>query len=199
MTRIFYPTPDQVSLAVRWANDGPSVLDPDNGTRRGELKNRARTNNLIRVRDLIFRLHLPFRYETMRTEILHRPASSVDSRLCAQIAATLRVYGYIYRVPSGRWSVTPLTGHQLHLVRGISSGSTTTDLAQFFGQDIGRINTVLRRARANHDLASNAHLVAHAYASGWMPSYAEHGELMRAKISPEGKPYRMVAGWEKAA
>lgn len=199
MKKFLYPTPDQVSLTVRWHRDGPRALDPDNGTRHGELKNRARTNNLLRVRDLIFRLSLPFQYETMRAEILHRRMSSVDSRLLPQLVSTLRMYGYIHPSPDGHWSATPLTAYQLHLVRGLASGSSTTDMAVFFGQDVSCVNAVLRRARADHGLATTPHLIGHAYASGWLPTFAEHAGLMRFGPAPEGKPYRIVSGAVRAA
>lgn len=204
MTTILYPTPDQVQLAVRWSNRGTRAIDPDNGTARGSIKNKARSNNLVRLRDLIFRLDLPFQYETMRAEVLHRPVAGVDERLLRQIVSSLRVHGYIYEagpIRDGRtrpvYAAVPLTGYQLHILRLYCAGQTTKEIAQFFGVDVARINAAMRRAKEEQNITSHGltQLTAHAFQTGWLPTYAEYGALMRSDTPPAGKPYRTVAGW----
>lgn len=210
MKQILYPTPDQVDLAVRWANQGPRALSPDNGTARGSNLNPARSHNMVKVRDLIFRLSLPFTYETMRTEILYRPVNQVDRRLIRQIILSLRMHGYVYSVPAPpsadlrqmwpgagvrqTWAAVPLTGHQLHVLRMYSEGMSTGEIAEFFGVDRNRPHKAMRSAAESLGLAGEwrGQIVGHAYRCGWLVTHAEHSRLMQADAV--GKPYRTVSG-----
>lgn len=208
-TTILYPTPDQVQLVVRWSNQGPQALDPDNGTPdrivRGRDKNKARVGNLARMRDLIFRLDLPFQYETMRAEILYRPVAGVDVRLLRQLVGSLRLHGYVYETGRMRldctaplYAVTPLTGHQLHIVRMYASGMSTREIAHFFDVDTNRVSAAVRRAKSSLgiDCEGRDRLIAGVFQHGWLPTYREHQALLESELPPVGKPYRTVAGWD---
>lgn len=195
MTHIYYPTTEQLTLAVRWANRGAAVIEPENATGRRD-HDRVKSENLIRIRDLIFRLELPWQYETMRREILYRSARSIDPRLIEQITATLRAYGYVFWLSPGVLSVTPLTAHQLRIVRMLAAGSTYADVASALGCDRGTLYKTLHRVRGEHGARTTEQLVAKVYAAGWLPTFAEHAALRRSAVHPEGKPFRRASALE---
>lgn len=192
MSQILYPTPDQIALVCAWANTGPLAIDPSNGSAKRPEKDFTRTQNLIRIRDLITRLDLPRSYETMRAEVLYRPVTGIDKRLLHQLLASLRLHGYIYRSGvSGKpvWAPVPLTAHQIHVIRMMSAGCDSTEIAEFFGIKQPRVSEILRRARLAHGLKNVPHLLAHCHRAGWLPTFREHATLMEAAVFPEGHPY----------
>lgn len=202
MSQILYPTQDQIALVCEWANTGPLAIDPGNGSSGRPEKDFTRTQNLVRIRDLITRLDLPRAYETMRSEVLYRPVARIDKRLLHQFLASLRLHGYICRVGvSGKpvWAPVPLTAHQLHVIRMLSAGCDSAEIAAFFGIKQQRVSDTLRRARLAHGLKTATHLLSHCYRAGWLPTFREHAALMSAAVFPEGRPYIVMNTEEKGA
>lgn len=197
MNRIkyLYPSPVQVTQFCVWRAAGGAAFFHPEGDK--EARRRLRIDRMTAVRELIRRLDLPPAYEQMRVRALGRSPGNVQGtdflsgpsgELEAELYRVLRLHGYVYRtgpVPDGRpyapLAATPLTGRQLHVLRLISYGHTTNDIAGQLGMEAHSVRALLGHAREEQACQTTAQLVGCAYRNGWLPDHGEFRMLLGAR------------------
>lgn len=186
MKPITYPRHSDIRSAITWANMGDAAFQQPHPQRRYLLEG---------LRHLIHRLDMAPRYDAMRLDALSaggggirgsRAGQAPVPELRAVLLATLRLYGYVYQ--SGEhWYTVPLTGRQLHILRGVVRGDSRESIARELEIGTHTVTHVLSYTGIAHGCSGVVELVAYIYRCGWLPTDAEVvrlWDLMGGDVAP---------------
>ena len=100
-----------------------------------------------------------------------------DAVMRQELYRTLRYHGYICPGADGLERV-PLTGLQLHILRGVAHGRTTSEMEAEIGARAGSMRDVMTRMFSAHGCTTRAQMVGCAYRNGWLPGHTESRDLL---------------------
>lgn len=195
MNRHLYPTPAQIAIVCVWANEGVAGLIRLMEERKltaGTRPDRARTEVMDSLKDLIARLGLPYEYERLRQRVYQQPLTRLNPGLLHQFTATLRMGGYIHRDTEGtQWVPTPLTGRQIHTLRLLACGMTRPDTARVLGVTVPSLGEYLTKLRDDMGCDTLEQALMAAHDRSWLPSHRERARMRTAQAHhrPKGYPH----------
>lgn len=186
MKPITYPRHSDIRSVIIWASLGDAAFQQPYPERRHLLEG---------LKNLIYRLDMAPRYDAMRRDSLSaggggfrgsRAGQAPVPELRSVLLATLRVHGYVYQ-SGDHWHTVPLTGRQLHILRGVVRGESRESIARELGIGTPTVTHVLSYTGIAHGCSGVVELVSYIYRSGWFPTDAEVvrlWELMGGDVAP---------------
>lgn len=192
MKNLLYPTEAQISVVVKWCNEGAQALDPASVIAGVRIPSPQRARSLQTLGELLRRLDLHDELDWLRRKAFKKDLSlHLDEAILSAALRSLRYHGYVYRVgpvPEGRTRPnhyrTPMTGRELHILRLLAQGHTGVDVGDALGMGPNSIRQRLYDIRMRFGAVTTAHLVATAYENEWIPTRIERDRLDRLSGGP---------------